>query len=79
MPLFTVKVTRYQTQSETFVLNAKNKEELEIKLNDFDFGEIDHRFDEAEVDSIEYEINDAKPCANQTTRFADEELQQLIN
>jgi len=78
MPFFTVSVTRSQNQSTTFTVEADNKKDLENKLNEIDFGEIDHRFDEAEVDSIDYTVNFVSACKEKTATFADEDLQDLL-
>lgn len=62
MKIFRVIVQRTQIQSHTFVVSAKNQSELEKKLDEIDFGEMDEVFDEGEVDSIEYDVVDSEPC-----------------
>ena len=79
MPFFEVSVTRTQLQSELFTVEAKNKEELKKILERIDFGCIDVRFDEGEVESIEYEVNSVKEVEKPSGQsFADEDLQELI-
>lgn len=76
MKTFTVVVQRYQTQTATFTVKAKSEDELKEKLAEIDFGQIDHCFDEGEVESIEYEATSVTPTKNSTI---DEELQDLLN
>lgn len=83
MPKFDVVITRTQTQSQLFTVQAKNKEELEKKLEELDLegqlAEIDETFDDGEVESIEYEVFKIKPSKNNSISFASEDLQALLD
>lgn len=79
MPYFKVNVRRTQVQSQTFVIKAEEQSDLEKKLNEFDFGHIDSMFDEGEVDSIDYEVGEIKPCKEEGYTFADEDLQECLD
>jgi DNA-dependent RNA polymerase auxiliary subunit epsilon len=82
MPFFKVNVSRSQVQTQTFTVEASSKSDLRNALEqlDFDFGFIDERFDEAEVDSIDYEVGNIEKVAKpDDTSFADEDLQELLN
>ncbi len=79
MPFFQVSVTRHQLQSEEFTVKAENKEALQKILERIDFGCIDERFDQGEVQSIDYEVNSVKEVEKPSSQsFADEDLQELI-
>jgi hypothetical protein len=75
---FRVRISRTQTQTQFFAVKADDKADLERRLQELDFGDIDGRFDEGEVDSIEYSVLDVKPCEKDSSTFADEALQNLI-
>lgn len=79
MKKFKVHVQRTQIQSQVFYIRADSQEELERKLDEFDFGKIDHVFDEGEVDSIDYEVIETKPCKLIHPTFGSEDLQQCLN
>jgi hypothetical protein len=79
MKTFKVNVTRTQIQSQTFVVKAKSQFDLEMKLDNIDFGEMDSLFDEGEVDSIDYEVNEVEPCKKYGSTFADEDLQECLD
>jgi hypothetical protein len=79
MPYFKVNVTRTQIQSQTFVVKAEDQSDLEKKLDELDFGHIDSVFDEGEVDSIDYEVNEVEPCKKYGSTFADEDLQKCLD
>ena len=76
---FLVKISRIQTQTQFFTVKADNKADLERRLQELNFGEIDERFDEGEVHSIEYSVLDVKTCKKDSSTFADEDLQDLID
>jgi hypothetical protein len=80
---FRVRISRIQTQTQFFTVKANNKADLEKRLQELDdedgFGDIDERFDEGEVDSIEYSVLDVKICKKESSTFADEDLQDLID
>jgi hypothetical protein len=78
MPKFKLHVQRVQVQSQFFCIESSSQEELEQKLCKFDFGKIDYVFDEGEVDSINYEVVETKPC-EYFSAFASEDLQQCLN
>lgn len=83
MPKFDVVITRTQTQSQLFTVQANSQKELEQQLEKLDldgqFAEIDDVFDQGEVDSIEYEVFKIKPSKNKAISFASEELQSLLD
>ena len=83
MSFFNVVISRTQTQTQVFTVEADNQVDLEKRLEELeienDFAEIDERFDEAEVDSIEYSVFNVKPCKKKPSTFADEDLQDLID
>lgn len=83
MPKFDVVITRTQTQSQIFTVQANNQKELEKQLEQLDsdgqFAEIDEVFDQGEVDSIEYEVFKIKPSKNKNISFASEDLQSLLD
>jgi hypothetical protein len=79
MPNFKVHVQRIQVQSQVFYVKADSKEQLDRKLLDVSFDEMDDRFDEGEVDSIEYDIVETNPCESCTSTFASEELQEQLD
>ena len=83
MAFFRVRISRIQTQTQVFTVKADNKVDLENRLQELDnedgFGDIDERFDEGEVDSIEYSVLDVKICKKDSSTFADEDLQDLID
>lgn len=79
MPNFTVTASRTQVQSVTFTISAKSKSELVRKLNLIKLSDLDDRFDEGHVDSIDYEIGTVCSSKNKPTTFADEELQGLLS
>jgi hypothetical protein len=83
MALFHVKINRIQTQTQFFTVKADNKADLEKRLQEIDeeggFGDIDERFDEGEVDDIEYSVRAVEPCKKDPSTFADEDLQDLID
>jgi len=83
MPLFRVSVTRTQTQSIGFTVEASSQKDLEKKLisieNDCGFSELDHHFDDGEVDSIDYEVGNITTCKKGYTSFADEDLQGMLD
>jgi hypothetical protein len=83
MAFFSVRINRIQTQTQVFTVKADNKADLEKRLQELDeedgFGDIDERFDEGEVDSIEYSVSEVKPCKKDPSTFADEDLQDLID
>lgn len=81
MPNFKVQVTRTQVQTVEFCLEASNKKALEDKLNEIDFGDIDERFDEGEVVSIDYEVDEIEKISpsDAFSNFASEELKELID
>lgn len=78
MPNFSVSVTRSQAQTVSFVVTADNKADLEKQLEELDFSEIDARFDEGEVEYIEYDVNKIVPTKHKPSSFEDEELQELL-
>lgn len=77
---FKVAISRSQIQTQTFTVEAKSQAELEKALLELDFGDIDYRFDEGEVESIEYDVDNVckikKPIGKS---FADEDLQEMLN
>lgn len=79
MKTYKVVVSRTQIQTVEFVVQAENSSLLKSKLEEIDFGEIDHRFEEGEIESIDYEVRkifvSKKPLPSS---FADEDLQELI-
>lgn len=79
MKTFKVNVQRSQIQTQTFVVKAVSKADLEKKLAELDFGEMDDRFDEGEVDSIEYDVASIEPCKVYGLTFADEDLQDCLD
>lgn len=79
MKTFKVHVQRIQVQSQVFYVTASSREELEKKLQDVSFDEMDNVFDEGEVDSIEYDIVDTSPCKSGPSTFASEELQAQLD
>lgn len=81
MPYFKVNVQRSQIQSQTFVVKADDQSDLEKKLDEIDFGEMDSVFDEGEVDSIEYDVVDVESCKKRPYKatFADEDLQECLD
>lgn len=78
MPNFSVSVTRSQAQTVSFIVTADNKADLEKQLEELDFSELDSRFDEGEVEYIEYDVNKIRPTKDNPTSFEDEELQELL-
>ena len=77
---FKVNITRTQVQTQTFTVKANNQAGLEKTLSEFDFGHIDSRFDEGEVDSIEYDVvGVCKVSKPRGKTFADEDLQEMLN
>jgi hypothetical protein len=76
MSQFRVNVQRTQVQTQTFVVKCDNQSDLEKKLKEFDFGQLDVRFDEGEVDSICYEVTKVEPC---TSVFIDDLQEYLDN
>lgn len=79
MKTFKVHVQRIQVQSQVFYVTASSREELEKKLQNVSFDEMDNVFDEGEVDSIEYDIVDTSPCDSLYSTFASEELQEQLD
>jgi hypothetical protein len=81
MPEFKFQVTRTQIQTVEFCVEAASKKSLEDKLNNIDFGEIDERFDEGEVVSIDYDVEEIEKIspADAFSNFASEELKELID
>lgn len=79
MPNFKVHVQRIQVQSQVFYVKADSKKQLEKKLLDVSFDEMDNVFDEGEVDSIEYDVVETKPCDSLYSTFASEELQEQLD
>jgi hypothetical protein len=79
MPKFKVHAQRTQVQSQVFYVTAASREELEKKLQDVSFDEMDNVFDEGEVDSIDYEVVETCPCKSGPSTFASEELQEQLN
>lgn len=81
MPEFKIQVIRTQIQTVEFCVEAASKKVLEDKLNNIDFGEIDERFDEGEVVSIDYEVEEIEKIApaDAFSNFASEELKELID
>ena len=79
MKNFKVHVQRTQVQSEVFYIKAESQSDLEKKLDEIDFGEIDSCFDEGEVDSIDYEVLETKPCRLIPLSFASEHLQECLD
>ena len=69
MPYFKVNVQRSQIQSQTFVVKADDQSDLEKKLDEIDFGEMDSVFD------------DVEPCKKRPyeATFADEDLQECLD
>jgi hypothetical protein len=77
---FKVTVSRSQIQTQTFTIEADNQADLEKTLLELDFGHIDSCFDEGEVESIEYDVeNVCKASKPRGTSFADEDLQEMLN
>lgn len=79
MKKFKVHVQRTQVQSQVFYVKAESRDELDKKLEEIDFGEMDDRFDEGEVDSIEYDVASIEPCKEEGHTFADEDLQECLD
>lgn len=79
MKTFKVNVQRSQIQTQMFVVKAVSKADLKKKLAELDFGEMDDRFDEGEVDSIEYDVASIEPCKEEGDTFADEDLQGCLD
>jgi len=79
MKTFKVNVQRSQIQTQTFVVKAVSKADLEKKLAEFDFGFIDGRFDEGEVDSIGYDVVSIEPCKEKGHTFASDDLQECLD
>ena len=77
---FKVNVTRTQVQTQTFTIKASSQADLEKTLLELDFGHIDSCFDEGEVDSIEYDVdNVCKVSKPRGKTFADEDLQEMLD
>lgn len=83
MTFFNVRISRIQTQTQVFTVKADNQSDLEKRLEELDiedgFADIDDRFDEGEVDSIEYSVGEVVPCKKAASTFADDDLQDLID
>jgi len=81
MKKFKVHVQRTQVQSQVFYVKAEGRDELEKKLEEIDFGDMDSLFDEGEVDSIDYEVVETEPCNKGpgVSSFADEDLQEMLD
>lgn len=77
---FKVTVSRSQVQTQVFTVEADNKADLEKTLMELDFGHIDSCFDEGEVDSIEYDVDNVEQVSKpRGTSFADDDLQEMLN
>jgi hypothetical protein len=77
---FKVVISRSQIQTQTFTVEASSQADLEKTLLDLDFGEIDSCFDEGEVESIEYDVeNVCKLSKPRGKTFADEDLQEMLD
>ena len=83
MPYFDVVIERTQSQFQVFTIKAKDQKSLEKKLEKLDldgeFSQIDERFDEGDVDSIEYSVSRVEPSKNKEQSFASEDLQELVD
>lgn len=83
MPHFNVVIERSQVQFQTFIVEAADQKSLEAKLEQLDtdgeFAQIDDRFDEGEVETIEYSVSSVHPTTTTTETFASEDLQDLID
>lgn len=83
MPYFDVVIERTQSQFQVFTIKAKDQKSLEKKLEKLDldgeFSQIDERFDEGDVDSIEYSVSRVGPSKNKEQSFASEDLQELVD
>lgn len=79
MPYFEVVVERSQSQFQTFVVEAKDQKALEARLEELDFSEVDERFDEGEVESIDYTVSRVSPAKKSDETFASDDLQNLID
>lgn len=83
MPHFDVVIERTQTQFQVFTIKATDQKSLERKLEKLDlngeFSQIDERFDEGDVESIEYSVSRVNPTQNKKQSFASEELQELVD
>lgn len=79
MRTYKVAVMRVQTQVVEFTVKAASEKELKSQLDSVDFSEIDHRFDEGEVDSIEYEVSRVEKTTSGEPSFADDDLQDLLD
>lgn len=79
MKSYEVTIRRHQTQSVTFTVKSDNEKALRDKLEEIDLGEIDGRFDEGEVESIEYETTEINRVKGSEASFADEDLQDLLD
>jgi hypothetical protein len=83
MPYFDVVVERSQVQFQVFTIKAKDQKSLEKKLEKLDLNgelsQIDERFDEGEVNSIEYSVSRVSPSKNANQSFASEDLQELVD
>ena len=84
MMQFEVVVTRKQTQHVSFIVEAESKDDLLTQLDWVEemnlFSDIDRRFDEGEVGSIDYEVGDViRRTANMDKLPIDNDLQKLLS
>lgn len=83
MPYFNVVIERSQVQFQTFTIKAKDQKSLEKKLEKLDLNgelsQIDERFDEGEVQEIEYSVSSVRPTKEKPYTWASEDLQELVD
>jgi hypothetical protein len=77
---FKVAITRTQIQTQVFHVEASSRTDLKKTLEELDFDHIDERFDEAEVQCIDYEVGNINKIDKPFSKsFADEDLQLMLN
>lgn len=76
---FEICVQRTQVQSKVFIVKANSRDDLNNKLQEIDFGNIDALFDEGEVESIDYEVLCINPTEQEPSSFDDEDLQDCLD